>query len=175
MVQDHGEEVIDERSSSRHGRRQLSDRDGVLGALLISNPSRQGAGEPDRLCADAVAWGGHCRGGPGVELPNWATIRSFLLQSIDVNNKRWRLNLPVLAAEMNKIVGFPDVVGVFDGPCLFLTGADSPYVAQVDRPKIKSLFSAAKFAKIPGVGHWLHAEKPREFEATVRYFLDLAS
>ncbi|TAG30704.1 MAG: alpha/beta hydrolase, partial [Rhodobacterales bacterium] len=26
--------------------------------------------------------------------------------------------------------------------------------------------------KIPGAGHWLHAEKPREFEDTVRVFLE---
>jgi pimeloyl-ACP methyl ester carboxylesterase len=35
------------------------------------------------------------------------------------------------------------------------------------------MFSKAKFAKIPGAGHWLHAEKPREFETAVRVFLDM--
>ncbi|HBB82087.1 MAG TPA: alpha/beta hydrolase, partial [Sulfitobacter sp.] len=37
---------------------------------------------------------------------------------------------------------------------------------------IKALFPQARFAKIPGAGHWLHAEKPREFEATLRIFLN---
>jgi esterase len=37
---------------------------------------------------------------------------------------------------------------------------------------IRALFPKARFAKIPGTGHWLHAEKPREFEETVRVFLD---
>lgn len=98
-------------------------------------------------------------------------LKPFLLQSLDLKEKRWRLNLDVLSAEMDKIVGFPEVSGQFDGPALFLTGANSDYVTHAHRPLIKSLFAAAKFAKIPGASHWLHAEKPREFEATVRVFL----
>lgn len=31
--------------------------------------------------------------------------------------------------------------------------------------------SSAVIARIPGAGHWLHAEKPREFEAALRAFL----
>ena len=98
-------------------------------------------------------------------------VDTFLLQSLDLKEKRWRLNLDVLAAEMDKIIGFPEVTGQFDGPTLFLSGADSDYVKRSDRDHIKTLFPNAKFAKIPGAGHWLHAEKPREFEAAVNAFL----
>jgi pimeloyl-ACP methyl ester carboxylesterase len=38
------------------------------------------------------------------------------------------------------------------------------------RLEIKRLFPNAGFAKIPGAGHWLHADKPREFEAVLRHF-----
>lgn len=99
-------------------------------------------------------------------------VRAFLLQSLDVKNHEWRLNLQVLAREMPKIIGFPDVTGRFDRPAFFLTGATSSYVTADHRPDIKRLFPSARFAKIPGAGHWLHAEKPREFEAAVRAFLD---
>ena len=99
-------------------------------------------------------------------------LKPFLLQSLDLKEKRWRLNLDVLAAEMDKITGFPDVSGHFDGPALFLTGAESDYVRAEQRDGIKALFPKAKFAKLPGAGHWLHAEKPREFEAAVRFFLN---
>jgi pimeloyl-ACP methyl ester carboxylesterase len=34
------------------------------------------------------------------------------------------------------------------------------------------MFPHARFAKIPDADHWLHADKPREFEASVRVFLD---
>lgn len=99
-----------------------------------------------------------------------AEVRDFLLQSLDVAGKKWKLNLDVLEAEMPKIIGFPDVSGVFDGPTLFLSGGDSDYVTPDARPAIKGLFPKARFAKLPGAGHWLHAQKPRDFEAAVRTF-----
>ncbi|NEX47060.1 alpha/beta fold hydrolase [Pseudotabrizicola algicola] len=102
------------------------------------------------------------------------SLRAFFLQSLDLKAEggpRWRLNLDVLEAEMPKIVGWPGTQGVFDGPALFLTGADSHYVRPEHRETIRALFPATRFAKIPGTGHWLHAEKPREFEETVRVFL----
>lgn len=99
-------------------------------------------------------------------------LKPFLLQSLDLKERRWRLNLEVLSKEMDKIVGFPEVTGAFEGPTLFLTGANSDYVKAEHREGIKALFPHAKAAKIPDAGHWLHAEKPREFEAAVRYFLN---
>ncbi len=99
-------------------------------------------------------------------------LQSFFTQSLDVPNKKWRLNLDVLEAEMPKIIGWPDdVTGSFDGPTLFLSGGASDYVQPGHRTKIKSLFANARFAKIPGAGHWLHAEKPREFVAAADLFL----
>ncbi len=98
-------------------------------------------------------------------------VADFLLQSLDMKDRQWRLNLDVLTAEMDKIIGFPNITGQFDGPTLFLSGGTSDYVQPDARPKIKSLFPTAKFAKIPGAGHWLHAQKPREFEAAVAAFL----
>ena len=101
-------------------------------------------------------------------------IRAFLLQSLDLKSDpvKWRLNLDTLEAEMPKIVGFPEVTGTFDGPTFFLSGKDSDYVLPEHRSTIKQHFPKAKFARIPGAGHWLHADKPREFEAAMRAFLD---
>jgi esterase len=100
-------------------------------------------------------------------------LRAFFLQSLDLKATppRWRINLDVLEAEMPKIIGWPQVAGRFDGPALFLSGALSRYVLPDHREAIRTLFPAARFAKLPGAGHWLHAEKPREFEETVRVFL----
>jgi pimeloyl-ACP methyl ester carboxylesterase len=104
------------------------------------------------------------------EVPD-AGVRAFLLQSLDLREKRWRLNLDALGREMPAILSFPDIEGSFDGPALFLSGAISSYVLPEHRDRIRALFPAARFAKIPGAGHWLHAEKPREFEAAVAAFL----
>ncbi len=110
-------------------------------------------------------------------LAGWVTdpgTRAFLLQSLDLKAAPpcWKLNLDVLEAEMTRITGWPQVSGTFDGPALFLSGADSDYVRPEHRDTIKALFPAARFAKIPGAGHWLHADKPREFEGTLHAFLD---
>ena len=72
---------------------------------------------------------------------------------------------------MPLIVGWPDIQGVFNGPVLFLTGSESQYVRTENREKIRALFPHARFAKLTGAGHWLHADRPREFEQTVRVFL----
>ena len=101
-------------------------------------------------------------------------LRAFFLQSLDLKAQppAWRLNLDVLEAEMPLIVGWPGTQGRFDHPTLFLTGSESNYVKPEHRDAIRGLFPAARFAKLLGAGHWLHADKPREFEDTVRAFLD---
>lgn len=99
------------------------------------------------------------------------TLPAFFTQSLDLKERRWRLNLDTLADQMPHILGFPQVEAQFDKPTLFLTGANSHYVQPKHRARIKALFPAARFAKIRDAGHWLHAEKPREFEAAVRAWL----
>lgn len=101
------------------------------------------------------------------------TLQSFFTQSLDVKGQKWRLNLDVLYKDMDYVLGFPDVDGSYDGPTFFLSGAESDYVTSEHRPKIRTLFPKARFARIPGAGHWLHAEKPREFEASLRAFLSI--
>lgn len=99
------------------------------------------------------------------------SLQSFFTQSLDVPAKRWRLNLDTLSKDMENILGFPKIDAVWNGPALFLSGAASDYVLPEHRDRIKTLFPNARFAKIPGAGHWLHAEKPREFEAAMRAWL----
>ena len=99
-------------------------------------------------------------------------LAAFFLQSLDLAGKKWRFNLDALATNMASIMGFPEVTGVFGGPVLFLTGARSDYVLPGHRDRIRALFPHARFTKIPDAGHWLHAEKPREFVAAVAVFLE---
>jgi len=106
---------------------------------------------------------------PLVEDP---TLASFFTQSLDLKARKWRLNLAALEANMPQILSFPAIDACFTGPSLFLTGATSHYVTRDHRPQIKALFSEARFAKIPEAGHWLHAERPRAFEAAVRTWLN---
>lgn len=124
------------------------------------------------LALEGLVTRGQADAGLAVTVPE-ESLRAFFLQSLDLkaDPPRWRLNLDVLANEMPKIVGWPQVTGQFPGRSLFVSGANSGYVRPENRAAILSLFPAARFVKIPGAGHWLHAEKPREFEETVRVFL----
>ncbi|MEI6801131.1 MAG: alpha/beta fold hydrolase [Pseudomonadota bacterium] len=101
-------------------------------------------------------------------------LRAFFLQSLDLKSTppAWRLNLDALEAAMPQIIGWPETQGQFDGPTLFLTGSESHYVQTKDRDAIRALFPHARFAKLMGAGHWLHAEKPKAFGETVALFLD---
>ncbi|KAA9008323.1 alpha/beta fold hydrolase [Histidinibacterium aquaticum] len=98
-------------------------------------------------------------------------LKDFLVQSLDLKEKRWTINLDTLRAEMTGIFGWPEIEATYEGPTLFLTGGESDYVRPEHREAIKALFPHARFAKIPGAGHFLHAEKPEAFEGTVRAFL----
>ncbi|MBK0328520.1 alpha/beta fold hydrolase [Rhodobacteraceae bacterium F11138] len=98
-------------------------------------------------------------------------LQSFFTQSLDVPNKRWKLNLQVLEREMPAIMSFPETRKQWDGPALFLAGSESDYVLAEYRPAIRARFTKARFARLSGAGHWLHAEKPRAFEDSVRTFL----
>lgn len=99
-------------------------------------------------------------------------LQSFFTQSLDLPNKRWKLNLDTLADQMPSIMSFPQTEASWQGPALFLSGSESDYVLPEHRDEIRARFPAARFAKLPGAGHWLHAEKPREFEAAARVFLN---
>lgn len=98
-------------------------------------------------------------------------VEAFLLQSLDVANGRWRLNLDVLAEQMDDIVGWPGTEGRFDQATLFLRGGASDYVDDAYLPEIHRLFPCAEVVTMDGAGHWLHAERPREVEAEIRRFL----
>lgn len=98
-------------------------------------------------------------------------LQSFFTQSLDVKARRWKYNLDTLEREMPKILSFPDLDGTYTGPTLFLSGGQSDYVKPEHRDTIRRYFPKARFARMPQAGHWLHADDPRGFEASVRAFL----
>jgi len=102
-----------------------------------------------------------------------AMLRAFLLQSLSIENgeARWKLNLDVLAAQMPLIMGFPPINDGFDGPAAVLRGGASDYVTDDRLPRVRALLPGAEIVTMNGLGHWLHAEDPRGFEAEVRRIL----
>jgi len=105
-----------------------------------------------------------------------AGVRAFLLQSLDLKSAppRWKFNLDALRAQMPVLVGWPADApkGGFDGPALFLAGAESDYCREPQIDAIRDHFPQAKIRIFAGAGHWLHADRPAEVAETVAAFLD---
>lgn len=103
------------------------------------------------------------------------TVRGYLLQNLVQDPQghwRWRLNLPVLAASLDAILGFPDAAGrQFPGPALFLYGGRSDYLTGEAFPRIRALFPLARLRAIPNAGHWIYADQPDAFSIAVSGFL----
>ncbi|WP_328188717.1 alpha/beta fold hydrolase [Marinobacter sp. OP 3.4] len=113
-----------------------------------------------------------------VEVPE---VRMFLLKNLvrvpadekadNPDTFRWRLNLPVIEACYQNLADAPEGEGPFEGPVLFLKGAESAYIQRKHRERIDTLFPRAHLEEIEGTDHWLHAEKPDEFARRCRDFL----
>ena len=107
-------------------------------------------------------------------------VRSFLLQSLVREGLgadggwRWRLNLDLLDRDLGELRGFPDPPqgASFDGPVLWIAGANSTYVLPEDRPHMDALFPSTRLVKIKDAGHWVHSEQPEVFVETLRRFLE---
>jgi pimeloyl-ACP methyl ester carboxylesterase len=108
-----------------------------------------------------------------------AGVRGFLLQSLvrDGERWRWRLNLDVLRDGLDGLVHFPEPApgAVFDGPVLWIAGADSSYVRAEDRPRMDALFPQTRLVRIKGAGHWVHSEQPAVFLDVLTRFVDTVS
>jgi pimeloyl-ACP methyl ester carboxylesterase len=106
-------------------------------------------------------------------------VRSFLLQSLvregvgADGSWRWRLNLALLGRDLDELRGFPEPPpgASFDGPVLWIAGANSSYVLPEDRPHMDALFPATRLVRIKNAGHWVHSEQPDVFLATLQRFL----
>ncbi|MDX2134937.1 MAG: alpha/beta fold hydrolase [Saprospiraceae bacterium] len=105
-------------------------------------------------------------------IPDPSTLQ-FLLKNITRHPNgayTWKMNLPVLWAEYPSILaavsGYP-----YDGPTLFIRGAQSRYILDSDLPLIRDLFPNARLETIAGAGHWVHADKPAELLGLLREFL----
>lgn len=101
-------------------------------------------------------------------------IRAFLLQSLrfETDPPEWRLGLAEIAAAMPEIEDAPPTGGRrYGGPVLVLGGERSRYILPEHHAVFRALFPQARFATVPGAGHWVHAENPQGFLAAVDAFL----
>jgi len=101
-----------------------------------------------------------------------ASVRTFLIQNLRLGAEpAWRIGLEEIAAAIPDLEGWETPAGVYDGPTLFVSGAESDYVRPEHRPAIRGLFPAARFVRVRHAGHWLHADNPAGFLSVVEGFL----
>jgi esterase len=103
------------------------------------------------------------------------TIQFILQNLIRVEGKfSWRINLPTISANLTTISLFPESLKTKSCrmPSLFLGGSESHYVKSIHNASIYQHFPAAEITMIEGSGHWLHAEKPKEFLNEVKTFIN---
>lgn len=102
-------------------------------------------------------------------------VRQFLLKSLKKaidGSWQWQLGLDEIVDSYPLINAAPVMQRPYDGPALFIRGAESDYISASAEPEIRRYFPAAELATLEGTGHWLHAEKPGPFNLLVKQFLE---
>lgn len=103
-------------------------------------------------------------------------VRAFLLQNFVQRSDGsfgWRLNLAGIGANLDGLFDFPGSSTSYGGETLFIGGSASSYLRDINglHSQVRLLFPSAKFHEISGAGHWVHSERPHEFQQAVLNFL----
>ncbi|MDP1800873.1 MAG: alpha/beta fold hydrolase [Bacteroidota bacterium] len=101
--------------------------------------------------------------------------KQFLLKNIywrdtDNNIMDWRFNLKAITQNYNNI-GAAIPAGSSNVATLVVRGERSDYIAESDLVDFKDHFPNFKLETVLGSGHWIHAEKPKEFFEAVMLFI----
>lgn len=92
-------------------------------------------------------------------------VRQFLLKNLQRKAEggfSWKINLPVIGKNLSKIGYDLQYEGKLERPTLFIRGGKSKYVTDADMTRIKEVFPKATLVTLD-TGHWVQAEKPKEF------------
>lgn len=96
----------------------------------------------------------------------------FLMQNLVVQNDHfdWRLNLIGIGASMAQLCGFPsELLGArFPGLVEVIAGEHSDCVTELDGVEFRPMFPRVTVEVVEGAGHWVHADRPDAFLASVR-------
>ncbi|MCH2176115.1 MAG: alpha/beta fold hydrolase [Lentisphaeria bacterium] len=96
-------------------------------------------------------------------------IRLFMLTNLQrqKDGMKWRCNMEAIYNHQQEINSFPETDKQYSGKTTFIAGSNSDYLTPDLYPSCKNYFPNADIEVIQDAGHWLHAEKPDEFTATV--------
>jgi esterase len=112
-------------------------------------------------------------------IPEQAT-RAFLMKNIywkTDTQLEWRFNLEGIVkniGEVGRKIEIEKTYSKKDFETLFIRGEKSNYIPDADIPVIREHFPDADIVTITGAGHWLHADKPKEFVELIHHYLTTA-
>lgn len=108
-------------------------------------------------------------------------VKAFLLQNLrrDGDSWRWQANLDLIAADAARGSGSliadwplaPGDVAPFEGPVLWIAGADSRYIKPGDLPAMRELFPRVRKLAVKGASHWVHSDAPEVVIEALRRFV----
>ena len=106
-------------------------------------------------------------------IPDFKT-RQFVLKNLERRpdgSYGWKLNYEAIYKAYEEITSGLNSDIKFDKPTLFVRGGMSDYITNDDFKLIREIFPNAELLTIPGAGHWIHAETPKEFlDAALEFF-----
>lgn len=102
-------------------------------------------------------------------------VRQFLLKNLsrESTSFKWKINLSTITQNIEEVGQELKTSDSIDISTLFVFGTKSDYVLPEDKADIRVLFPKSVFVGVNDAGHWIHAEKPVEFVATVKKFIKL--
>lgn len=103
-----------------------------------------------------------------------AGTKQFLLKNLYWKTETelvWRFNLKVIVEQIENVGEALSTNTVCTVPALFIRGEKSNYILDEDLNSIQDIFPHFELATIAGAGHWVHAEKPKEFFECVMKFI----
>ena len=100
-------------------------------------------------------------------------VRQFLLKNLSRNEQlqfEWKINLPVITKNIEKIGIEINKEKEFTKPTLFIKGGKSNYIKSEDSSLIKKIFPNAEIKEIPQAGHWVQVDAPEDFLQLIEQF-----
>jgi pimeloyl-ACP methyl ester carboxylesterase len=108
-------------------------------------------------------------------------VKAFLLQNLRRHGDswRWQANLDLVAADADtgtrsRIAGWPLAPGdvpAYEGPVLWIAGAESGYVKPEDSEAMRALFPRVRQLTVKGASHWVHTDAPEVVTEALRRFV----
>jgi esterase len=100
--------------------------------------------------------------------------KQFLLKNLywkENGQLDWRFNLKVITEKIGNVGEAIIENESVNVPALFIRGEKADYILDEDMDQIHDLFPRSMLETIAGSGHWVHAEKPKEFFESVMRFI----